>query len=108
MRVALREIRRRVRHRGVPVAVYAGSMVAALRSPVASPDAGGGGVPSPQPVPPLPGADVPGIELPPDPTQVPPGSPVGPDIEGPPPEPQQPVPVREPPGSPLPEHVGTG
>ena len=60
------------------------------------------GVPPPEPVPPLPGQGVPGIELPLDPS-IPPGSPVGPAIEGPPPE--QPVPVREPPGSPAPEHA---
>lgn len=67
--------------------------------------AGGGGVPSPEPVPPMPGPDVPGIELPNDPS-LPPGSPVGPDIDDPPPE--QPIPVREPPGTPVPEHVAPG
>ena len=64
--------------------------------------AGGGSVPPPQPVPPLPGPDVAGIELPPEPTQ-PAGVAVGPHNQEPPPE--QPVPVREPPGTPPPEHA---
>lgn len=50
----------------------------------------------------MPSPGVPGIELPSDPT-LPPGSPVGPDIEDPPPD--QPMPVREPPDSPPREHV---